>query len=164
LLLKNANEVMAHNMLVDATTEDLRRICEPKSVTMTEYMKPVLFKHSIRLTSEITGQLLPNIHVVDAFSTLLPPASSTGVPKFESAKLIGELEGVRRSFYGGVIGYFSFNGNVNFTLLMQTMVVKENRAFIQSGANVLVDSETDIALLEVKKKIKAFLVMEGRQA
>lgn len=163
-LLQNANEVMAHNMLVDSTTDDLMRICQSNSVLMTEYMKPVLFKHSIRLTSEVSGELLPKIHIIDAFATILPPASSTGVPKFEAAKLIGEMEDVRRSFYGGVIGYFSLNGHVDFTLLMQSMLIKENRAFIQSGANVLKDSDCDIALIEVKKKIKAYLAIEEKRS
>lgn len=163
-LLQNVNEVKAHNMLVDSTTEDLMRICQPKTVFMTEYMKPVLFRHSIRLTSEVSGELLPKIHIVDAFSTMLPPASSTGVPKFDAAKLIGEMEEVRRSFYGGVVGYFSLNGFVNFTLLMQSMLIKENRAFIQSGANVLKDSDCEIALIEVKRKIKAFIAIEEKRS
>lgn len=163
-LLQSANEVKAHNMLVDSTSEDLIRICQPNSVLMTEYMKPVLFRHSIRLTSEITGELLSKIHLVDAFSTMLPPASSTGVPKFAATQLIGEMEEVCRSFYGGVVGYFGLNGNVNFTLLMQSMLIKENHAFIQSGANVLHDSDCELALIEVKKKMKAFITIEEKRS
>ena len=64
------------------------------------------------------------------------------------------------SFIGGALGYFSLNGNVNFTLLQQTMLIKNNLAYIQAGANILSDTQEVDAILETTKKIKAFTMIE----
>lgn len=159
-LLQNAKEVSVHNLLVDQTMKDLEKICVQNSIQLVEYMKPVQFKHSIRLTSEIEAMLRPLLHPIDALKILFPPASSSGVPKREASKIINKIEPIARSFYGGALGYFSLNGNVNFTLLQQTMLIKNNRAYIQAGANILSDTQEADVILETKKKIKAFTMIE----
>lgn len=159
-LLQNAKEVSAHNILVDTSTQDLEKICLPNSIQLIEYMKPTQFKHSIRLTTEIEGILLPFLHPFDALNTLLPPASSSGVPKKIAAEIVNEIEPISRSFYGGALGYFGFNGNVNFTLLQQSMLIKNEYAYVQAGANILSDTIEEDAILETRKKVSAFLIME----
>lgn len=159
-LLQNAKEVHVHKLLVDQTIQDLKMICIENSIEIVEYMKPVQFKHSIRLTTEIEAMLYPFLHPIDALKLLFPPASSSGVPKRNASEIINRLEPIARSFYGGALGYFSLNGNVNFTLLQQTMLIKNNRAYIQAGANILSDTQEADAILETRKKIKAFTMME----
>ncbi len=68
-------------MLVDQTIQDLEIICVQNSIQIVEYMKPVQFKHSIRLTTEIEAMLHPFLHPIDALKILFPPASSSGVQK-----------------------------------------------------------------------------------
>ncbi|WP_332647215.1 chorismate-binding protein [Lysinibacillus sp. 54212] len=160
-LLQSGNEVSAHNIMVDTCTQDLEKICLPNSIRLIDYMKPVQFKHTIRLTTDIEGTLLPMSHPIDALRALLPPASSSGVPKITAAQIVNEIEPVARSFYGGAIGYFSLNGNVNFTLLQQSMLIKDQRAYIQAGANVLTDTIEEEAIVETRKKIKAFLSIDN---
>lgn len=159
-LLQNAKEVSVHKLLVDQTIQDLEIICAQNSIQIVEYMKPVQFKHSIRLTTEIEAMLHPFLHPIDALKILFPPASSSGVPKRTASEIINKLEPIARSFYGGALGYFSLNGNVNFTLLQQTMLIKNNRAYIQAGANILSDTQEADAILETRKKIKAFTMIE----
>lgn len=156
-LLQNSREVNAHNLLVDSTMADLESICNPGSVQLLDYMKPVQFKHSIRLTTEIEGTLKDRLYPIEALSILIPPASSTGVPKRAAAQIIREIEKVPRSFCGGVVGFVSLNSNINFTLLQQAMVIKEDQAFVQAGANILIDTMDVDATMEIGKKIKTFL-------
>ena len=160
-LLQNAKEVHVHNLLVDQTIKDLETICVENSIQLVEYMNPVQFKHFIRLTTKMEGILYPFLHPIDALKLLFPPASSSGVPKRNASAIINQLEPIARSFYGGALGYISLNGNVNFTLLQQTMLIKNNRAYIQAGANVLADTQKADAILETRKKIKVFTTMEG---
>ena len=159
-LLQNAKEVQVHKLLVDQTIRDLEKICLEDSIQLADYMKPVQFKHAIRLTTEIEAMLQPFLHPIDALKLLFPPASSSGVPKREASRIINQLEPIARSFYGGALGYFSLNGNVNFTLLQQTMLIKNNYAYIQAGANILSDTQEEEALMETRKKIKAFTMIE----
>ena len=151
-LLQNAKEVHVHNLLVDQTIKDLETICVENSIQLVEYMNPVQFKHFIRLTTKMEGILYPFLHPIDALKLLFPPASSSGVPKRNASAIINQLEPIARSFYGGALGYISLNGNVNFTLLQQTMLIKNNRAYIQAGANVLADTQKADAILETRKK------------
>ena len=159
-LLQNSREVNAHNILVDSTMADIETICMPGTVQLIEYMKPVQFKHSIRLTTEIEGILKERLYPIDALSLLIPPASSSGVPKRAAARIVTEIEETPREFSGGVLGYISLNRNINFTLLQQAMIIKDERAYIQAGANILNDSLEVDAHLEIRKKLKAFLNIE----
>lgn len=161
-LLQNAKEISSHNLLVDMTTKDLEGICLDGSVQLIDYMKPMQFKHSIRLATEIRGELHPLTHPVDVLSKLLPSATVTGVPKALAAQLVCDIEPVARSYYGGALGFFSLNGYVNFTLLQQSMIVRENKAYIQAGANILSDTTEMDAIIETRKKIKAFLLIDNK--
>lgn len=159
-LLQNAREVKAHNMLVDSTMADLEEICMGGTIHLVDYMKPMQFKHSIRLMTEIEGVLIETLRPIEALAVLIPPAASTGVPKENAGNLVREIEKTPRSFSGGIIGFVSLNGNIDFTLLQQSMVIKNERAFIQAGANILADSIEMDAILEIRKKLKAFLNIE----
>lgn len=161
-LLQNAKEIHSHNILVDMTTKDLSAICLDGSVELLDYMKPTQFKHSIRLSTEIRGTLHPLTHPVEALKKLLPCASATGVPKELAAQIISEIEPTARTYYGGVLGFFSLNGNVDFTLLQQTLKIKGDKAYIQAGANILPDTTDIDAIVETRKKIKAFLLIDNK--
>lgn len=160
-LLQNAKEINSHNLLVDMTTKDLSEICVPTAIALDEYMKPMQFMHSIRLVTEIKGKLQTETHPVDALRKLVPPAASSGVPKERASEIIQEIEVVPRAFYGGVIGRFSLNKKVNFSLLQQTMVIKEQKAYTQAGANILADTIDIDAIVETRNKIEAFLLLDS---
>ena len=162
-LLQNAKEINSHNLLVDMTMKDLSDICVPSAVVLSEYMKPMQFMHSIRLATEINGKLHPETHPVDALRKLAPPAASSGVPKERASEIIKEIETVPRAFYGGVIGQFSLNKKVNFSLLQQTMVIKNQKAYTQAGANILADTIDIDAIVETRKKIEAFLLLDSNK-
>ncbi|MER1998636.1 MAG: anthranilate synthase component I family protein [Lysinibacillus sp.] len=159
-LLQNSREVNAHNILVDSTMADLEEICLPGTIHLLDYMKPMQFKHSIRLTTEIEGILHEHMKPIEALTLLVPPATSSGVPKRIASKIVCSIEGVPRSFSGGVIGYISLNGNIDFTLLQQALVIKNQRAYVQAGANILIDTNEIDPVLEIRKKLNAFLKID----
>ena len=159
-LLQNAREVNAHNILVDSTMADLEKICLPETILLLDYMKPMQFKHSIRLTTEIEGMLQEQWKPIEAFKVLVPPASCSGVPKHVAANIVRSIEGVPRSFSGGVIGFISLNGNIDFTLLQQSLVIKQQVAYVQAGANILFDTNEIDAVLEIRKKLNSFLKID----
>ena len=115
---------------------------------------------SRRLTTEIEGILKGQMQPLEALSILVPPAASSGVLKRTAAAIVHKIEQFPRSFSGGVIGFVSLNGNINFTILQQAMVIKQQRAYIQAGANILMDTLELDANLEIRKKLKAFLNIE----
>ena len=42
-------------------------------------------------------------------------------------EIIDELEPTRRGTYGGAVGYFSFNGNMDFCITIRTMLLKDGK-------------------------------------
>ena len=102
-------------------------MCIPGTIHLVDYMKPMQFKHSIRLTTEIEGILKGQMQPLEALSILVPPAASSGVPKRTAAAIVHKIEQFPRSFSGGVIGFVSLNGNINFTILQRAMVIKQQR-------------------------------------
>jgi anthranilate synthase component 1 len=81
----------------------------------------------------------------------------TGAPKIEAMKLIARYEGLKRGFYSGSVGYFSFNGNMDSAITIRTALIKPDSITLQAGAGVVADSQPELEYLEVKNKLGALL-------
>jgi len=49
-------------------------------------------------------------------------------------QIISELEQTTRGPYGGCVGYFSFNGNLDCCITIRTALIKNGKAYVQAGA------------------------------
>ena len=85
----------------------------------------------------------------------LPAGTVSGAPKVRAMQIIEELEKEVRGVYSGCIGYFSFNGNMDSAIALRTMLVKDNKAFVQAGAGLVYDSDPAKENEEVFKKLQA---------
>jgi len=70
-------------------------------------------------------------------------------------EIIEELEPVKRGTYTGAIGYFGFNGNMDMSITIRTIVAKENKAYMQVGAGIVIDSIPEFEYHETINKGKA---------
>jgi anthranilate synthase component 1 len=55
-------------------------------------------------------------------------------------QIISELEPDRRNLYGGMIGYFGYDGSLNTCITIRTAVICGKTAYIQAGAGIVYDS------------------------
>jgi anthranilate synthase component 1 len=55
-------------------------------------------------------------------------------------EIIEELEPTRRGPYAGAAGYFSYSGNMDTCITIRTLVIKENKVYVQAGAGIVADS------------------------
>ncbi len=67
------------------------------------------------------------------------------------------MEPTRRGPYGGAIGYFSFNGNLDTCITLRTIVVKDHVAYVQAGGGVVADSKPSDEYEETRNKARAAL-------
>ena len=81
----------------------------------------------------------------------------TGAPKIEAMKLIREAEKTKRGFYGGAVGYITPHGDLDTTIVIRSMTLKNNLAYIRAGAGIVYDSIPETEFLETEKKAKACL-------
>ena len=70
---------------------------------------------------------------------------------------IEELENISRSFYGGSMGYFDSNGQMDTCISLRTGLVKNNKLYIQAGGGVVFDSDPEKEYDETINKANALV-------
>ena len=156
-LKEDPKEVSEHIMLVDQARNDVGRIAKFGSVKVDELMTLERYSHVMHLTSEVSGELLPDRTPIDVLRATLPAGTLSGAPKVRAMEIIDALEPVKRGPYGGVVGYVDFSGNVDTAIAIRTMFVGPKGASLQAGAGVVADSDPDLENLECMNKAKALL-------
>ena len=139
-LLADEKERAEHIMLVDLGRNDLGRVCRYGSVVVDDLMSIEKYSHVIHIVSNVRGELAPGKDQFDVLRACFPAGTLSGAPKIRAMEIIDELEPTRRGPYGGVIGYFSFSGNMDTAITIRTIVINGDTAHIQVGAGIVADS------------------------
>lgn len=156
-LLGNDKERAEHLMLVDLERNDLGRVCEFGSVLVDEFMSIEQYSHVSHLVSHVSGQLRAEVTGFDLLRAVFPGGTITGVPKIRCMEIIDELEPVRRGPYTGSMGYLSWSGDLDFNIVIRTLVLHEGRGYLQVGAGIVADSDPAKEYEETMHKAQAFL-------
>jgi anthranilate synthase component 1 len=138
--LADQKEIAEHLMLIDLGRNDVGRVSEPGSVTLTENMVIERYSHVMHIVSNVTGKARPGMSAMDALRAALPAGTLSGAPKVRAMEIIDELEPVKRGVYGGAVGYLSWSGNMDTAIAIRTVVVKDGEAILQAGAGIVADS------------------------
>lgn len=156
-LLSDEKERAEHLMLVDLARNDLLKVCKPKSVNVTEFMKIHKFSHIQHLVSTVEGNLNDDSTVVDVFRATFPAGTLSGAPKPRALEIIDELESDNRGLFGGVVGYFDFAGNADLAIAIRTALMRDGVAHVQAGAGIVLDSDATSEFNETKSKAAVIL-------
>jgi anthranilate synthase component I len=162
-LVTDPKEIAEHIMLLDLGRNDVGRVAKIGSVSVTERLVVEKYSHVMHLVSNVNGELADGLDCFDAFRATFPAGTLTGAPKIRAMEIIEELEPVRRAVYGGAIGYFGFSGNMDTCITIRTLLVADNRVYIQAGAGIVADSDPEREYAECVNKARA-LVQAVRQA
>ena len=154
-LLADEKESAEHVMLVDLGRNDLGRICEPGTVEVTEYRNVEYYSHVMHMVSTVEGTLSPGQNAFSAIRASFPAGTVSGAPKIRAMEIIEEIEPVKRGPYAGVVGYFSFNGNLDSCITIRTVLIQNDRAFVQAGAGIVADSVPETEYQETRNKASA---------
>ncbi len=154
-LLRDPKERAEHLMLVDLGRNDLGRVCDYRSVRVPEFMTIERYSHVMHIVSLVEGRLQKGKSVYDLLRATFPAGTMSGAPKVRAMEIIDELENQKRGFYSGVVGYFSFSGNLDSCIAIRTILIKHKTAFVQAGAGIVADSDPAREYLETQNKAKA---------
>lgn len=160
-LQNDQKEMAEHAMLVDLGRNDLGRVAAYGTVNVRQYAKVERFSHVMHLVSEVSGELAENYTAMDALIACFPAGTLTGAPKVRAMQIINELEKAKRGPYGGAVGYFDFSGNMDTCITIRTMVIKEQKAYIQTGAGIVADSVAEAEYHETMQKAAAMFATLG---
>jgi anthranilate synthase component 1 len=139
-LLADPKERAEHVMLVDLARNDIGRVCDFGSVQVKDLMIIERYSHVMHIVSQVEGKLSADKSPYDLMRATFPAGTLSGAPKIRAMQIISELEQTVRGPYGGCVGYFSFNGNLDTCITIRTALIKDGKAFVQAGGGWVNDS------------------------
>jgi anthranilate synthase component 1 len=154
-MLQDEKERAEHLMLVDLGRNELGRVSLPGTVQVTDLMIVERYSHVMHLVSNITSDIEPKYDAFDLFKSSFPAGTLSGAPKIRAMEIIAELEDTSRGPYGGAVGYFSFDGNMDFCICIRTAIVEHGRLTIRAGAGIVADSDPEYEYRETVNKASA---------
>src|ERR1043166_3063639 len=161
-LIADPKERAEHVMLIDLGRNDLGRVAEFGSVKVTEQMVIERYSHVMHIVSHIVARLRKDQAVFDAIRATFPAGTVSGAPKIRAMQIIAELEKARRGFYAGIVGYFGFDASHDSCIAIRSIVLKNGKAYIQTGAGIVADSDPAREFDECMNKAKAMLAAIAR--
>jgi anthranilate synthase component 1 len=156
-LLADPKERAEHVMLVDLARNDLGRVCDFGTVQVKDLMTVERYSHVMHIVTQVEGNLSPDRTPYDLIRATFPAGTLSGAPKIRAMQIIAELEQTARGPYGGCVGYFSFNGNLDCCITIRTALIKDGKAYVQAGGGWVNDSDPDAEFQETVNKAKAML-------
>jgi para-aminobenzoate synthetase component 1 len=154
-LLANEKERAEHLMLVDLIRNDIGRVAAFGSVTVREFMVLERYSHVMHIVSQVEGQLAAGRNWADVVKSMFPGGTITGCPKIRTMEIIEELEPVGRGFYTGALGWISDHGEMEFNIVIRSMLVQDGVVHVQAGAGIVADSKPERELDEALRKAEA---------
>lgn len=156
-LLQDPKERAEHVMLVDLGRNDLGRIARIGSVQVGQLMAVERYSHVMHLVSDIRAQIAPQTDCFDVLRATFPAGTLTGAPKIRAMEIIAELEPSRRGPYGGAVGYFGYDGNMDFCITIRTMLIRDGKIYLQAGAGIVADSDPETEYRETLGKAEGMV-------
>jgi anthranilate synthase component 1 len=156
-LKKNEKERAEHVMLVDLGRNDIGRVAEYGTVRVPQFMGLERYSHVMHLVSIVEGRLAEDRDRLDALVACFPAGTVSGAPKVRAMEIIAELEPERRGIYAGAVGYVDFAGNLDFCITIRTVVMANQKAYVQAGAGIVADSNPAAEYEETRDKARALV-------
>ena len=154
-MVNDPKEIAEHLMLIDLGRNDVGRIAEPGSVTVTEKFGVERYSHVMHMVSNVEAKIKKELSAIDLFRATFPAGTVSGAPKIRAMEIIDEFEPVKRGIYGGAIGYLSWQGNMDMAIAIRTAVIKDEMLYIQAGGGWVADSVPDLEWKESLNKGRA---------
>jgi para-aminobenzoate synthetase component 1 len=148
-------------MIVDLLRNDLGKVCQTGTVAVPDLFALESFANVHHLVSTVSGALQPGRDALDLLRATFPGGSITGAPKRRAMAIIDELEPDPRGLYCGAIGYIGFNGDMDTSIAIRTLVSAGGTVSFGVGGGIVADSEVDAEYQECADKAAPLLRVLG---
>lgn len=142
-LLESAKDRAENTMIVDLMRNDLSKVCAPHSVKVPHYCALESYETVHHLVSVVEGRLRPGMDAIELLKATFPGGSITGAPKIRAMEIIDEIEPTRRGPYCGSLVYLGFDGAMDASILIRTVVIEGSTISFQGGGAVVLDSDPE---------------------
>ena len=144
-------------MIVDLERNDFSKVAKTGTVKVPELFVIEEYPTVFHLVSKVVCELDENYDAIDCITNTFPGGSITGAPKIRAMEIIDELEPTQRNIYTGSIGYIDFNGDMDLSIVIRTMLIKNNNVYFQVGGGIVWDSNAEDEFQESLDKGKALV-------
>jgi anthranilate synthase component 1 len=156
-LLADPKECAEHIMLVDLGRNDIGRVCDFKSIEVSDLMVIERYSHVMHIVSDVTGHLADDHDEYDVMRVTFPAGTVSGAPKIRAMEIIAELEKSKRGPYAGAVGYFNYNGNFDSCITIRTVILDMGKAYVLGGAGIVADSVPINEYEETRNKARGMM-------
>ncbi len=156
-LLADPKERAEHLMLLDLGRNDVGRVARIGTVDPNEQFIIERYSHVMHIVSNVNGVLAEGQDALSALLAGLPAGTVSGAPKVRAMEIIDELESEKRGVYGGGVGYFSAQGDMDICIALRTAVIRDGTLYVQAGGGVVYDSDPEAEFVETVNKSKALM-------
>lgn len=156
-LILSEKEQAELNMIIDLERNDVAKICVPGTRKVIQPRAIESYPTVFHAVATIAGRLRDEITFCDVIKAMFPGGSITGAPKIRSMEIIDETEPTARGVYTGSIGFIGLDGAACFNIAIRTMIIKDGKAYAQTGGGIVADSEAQAEWQETITKAKALL-------
>jgi para-aminobenzoate synthetase/4-amino-4-deoxychorismate lyase len=160
-LAASAKDRAENVMIVDLMRNDLGRVCEYGSVSVSELAEPRPAPGVWHLVSTVEGTLRPGVGDAGLLRASFPPGSVTGAPKIQTMRVIAELEATAREAYTGAIGYASPLAGLELNVAIRTLETRGDRIWLGAGGGIVADSDPVAELAECLVKARPVVEAAG---
>lgn len=160
-MLGSEKERAEHVMLVDLGRNDVRMVSKGGTVKVDDFMSVLKYSHVQHIESTVSGMLRDECDQFDATRAIFPAGTLSGAPKIRAMEIIHELEKDARGIYGGGVGYYSWNGDTDFAIVIRTIIKNGRKAMVQAGAGIVADSDPEYEYNETERKMAAMIKAIG---
>ena len=154
-LRDSAKDKAENVMIVDLMRNDLSRVCEWGSVHVPQLYQIETFPTLHHGVSVVRGKLRADCDGLDAFIAAFPCGSISGAPKIRAMQIINELEPEPRGAAMGALGYFGFDGSMEWSVAIRTATLAKGRAYFNVGGGIVADSGAASEYDEMRLKARA---------
>ena len=160
-MLGSEKERAEHVMLVDLGRNDVRMVSRGGTVKVDDFMSVLKYSHVQHIESTVSGMLRDECDQFDATRAIFPAGTLSGAPKIRAMEIIHDLEKDARGIYGGGVGYYSWNGDADFAIVIRTIIKNGRKAIVQAGAGIVADSDPEYEYNETERKMAAMIKAIG---
>jgi para-aminobenzoate synthetase component 1 len=156
-LLDSEKEQAELNMIIDLERNDVAKICEPGTRCVIQPRTIETYPTVFHAVATVDGRLRNDITFCAVLKAMFPGGSITGAPKIRAMEIINETEPTDRGVYTGSIGFIGIDGSVCLNIAIRTIIITEQKAFVQTGGGIVADSDPQAEWEETITKARALL-------
>ena len=155
VLIHDPKEVFEHVISVKEAISEVSEVCAPRTTVVDDFMNVRVRGHVQHLGSSVSGQLREDRDGWDAFNSLFPSITASGIPKTASLEAIQRLETSPRELYSGAILLLDGADFFEAALVLRTAFQDKTSRWIQAGAGIISQSSPERELTETKEKLSS---------